>query len=78
MFIVGVNQSGTRAGAWMQNLFTMLKLAAIALLVVAGLVLAGTLSGVLAGGGGPMSRTASGARHGARLRAAGYSARLSV
>jgi APA family basic amino acid/polyamine antiporter len=40
VFIVGVNLFGIRAGAWMQNLFTVLKLAAIALLVVAGLVLA--------------------------------------
>ncbi len=39
-FIVGVNLFGIRAGAWMQNLFTMLKLAAIALLIVVGLVLA--------------------------------------
>ncbi|KRE97008.1 amino acid permease [Frateuria sp. Soil773] len=39
-FIVGVNLFGIRAGAWMQNIFTVLKLAAIALLVVVGLVLA--------------------------------------
>jgi APA family basic amino acid/polyamine antiporter len=39
-FIVGVNFFGIRAGARMQNLFTLLKLTAIALLVVVGLVLA--------------------------------------
>ncbi|MGN6280440.1 amino acid permease, partial [Frateuria sp.] len=39
-FIVGVNLFGIRAGAWMQNIFTLLKLAAIVLLVVAGVVLA--------------------------------------
>jgi len=38
-FIVGVNLFGIRAGAWVQNIFTVLKLAAIALLVVVGLVL---------------------------------------
>jgi APA family basic amino acid/polyamine antiporter len=40
VFIVCINLFGIRAGAWMQNLFTVLKVAAIALLVVAGLVLA--------------------------------------
>ncbi len=40
VFIVGINLFGIRAGAWMQNIFTVLKLAAIALLVIAGLVLA--------------------------------------
>lgn len=40
VFIVGINLFGIRAGAWMQNLFTVLKLAAVALLVVTGLVLA--------------------------------------
>ena len=40
VFIVGINLFGIRAGAWMQNIFTVLKLAAIALLVVVGLVLA--------------------------------------
>ncbi|MEO7068472.1 MAG: amino acid permease [Rhodanobacter sp.] len=39
VFIVGINLCGIRAGAWMQNIFTVLKLAAIALLVVAGLTL---------------------------------------
>jgi basic amino acid/polyamine antiporter, APA family len=39
-FIVGINLFGIRAGAWVQNVFTVLKLAAIALLVVVGLVLA--------------------------------------
>ena len=39
-FIVGINLFGIRAGAWVQNIFTVLKLAAIALLVVVGLVLA--------------------------------------
>jgi basic amino acid/polyamine antiporter, APA family len=39
-FIVSVNLFGIRAGAWMQNIFTVLKLGAIALLVVVGLVLA--------------------------------------
>lgn len=38
-FIVGINLFGIRAGALMQNLFTVLKLAAITLLVVVGLVL---------------------------------------
>ena len=40
VFIVSVNLFGIRAGAWVQNIFTVLKLAAIALLVVVGLVLA--------------------------------------
>jgi APA family basic amino acid/polyamine antiporter len=39
-FIVGVNLFGIRAGALVQNIFTVLKLLAIALLVVVGLVLA--------------------------------------
>ncbi len=39
-FLVGINLGGIRAGAWVQNLFTMLKLGAVALVVVAGLVLA--------------------------------------
>ena len=38
-FIVGINLFGIRAGAWVQNIFTVLKIAAIALLVVVGLVL---------------------------------------
>ncbi|TBR36808.1 MULTISPECIES: APC family permease [Dyella] len=38
-FIVGVNFYGIRAGARMQNLFTLLKLGAIVLVVVTGLVL---------------------------------------
>ncbi|MGY3039863.1 APA family basic amino acid/polyamine antiporter [Rhodanobacter sp. TND4EL1] len=40
VFIVGINLFGIRAGAWMQNIFTVLKLAAVALLVISGLVLA--------------------------------------
>ncbi|EIM02107.1 MULTISPECIES: APC family permease [Rhodanobacter] len=49
IFIVGVNLFGIRAGALMQNVFAVLKLTAIALLVVVGLVLAhGHLGGVLA------------------------------
>ena len=40
VFIVGINLFGIRAGAWLQNVFTVLKLAAVALLVIAGLVLA--------------------------------------
>lgn len=49
VFIVGINLFGIRAGAVMQNIFALLKLAAIALLVVVGLVLAhGHLGGVLA------------------------------
>ncbi|MFC5582875.1 APC family permease [Rhodanobacter terrae] len=40
VFIVGINLFGIRAGAWMQNIFTVLKVMAIALLVVAGMVLA--------------------------------------
>ena len=39
-FIVGINLFGIRAGALVQNIFTVLKLLAIALLVVVGLVLA--------------------------------------
>ena len=39
VFIVGINLFGIRAGAWMLNIFTMLKLVAITLLVVAGLVI---------------------------------------
>jgi APA family basic amino acid/polyamine antiporter len=39
-FIVGINLFGIRAGAWVQNIFTVLKIAAIVLLVVVGLVLA--------------------------------------
>lgn len=40
IFIVGINLFGIRAGAWVQNVFTVLKIAAIVLLVVVGLVLA--------------------------------------
>ncbi len=40
VFIVGINLFGIRAGAWMQNIFTVLKVMAIALLVVAGMMLA--------------------------------------
>lgn len=48
-FIVGINLFGIRAGAWVQNVFTVLKIAAIVLLVVVGLVLArGHLSSALA------------------------------
>jgi APA family basic amino acid/polyamine antiporter len=38
--VVGINLFGIRAGAWVQNVFTVLKIAAIVLLVVVGLVLA--------------------------------------
>lgn len=49
VFIVGVNLTGIRAGAMMQNIFAVLKLAAIAMLVAVGLALAhGHLGGVLA------------------------------
>ncbi|MDQ6647519.1 MAG: amino acid permease, partial [Pseudomonadota bacterium] len=48
VFIVGINLFGIRAGAWMQNIFTVLKLAAVALLVVTGLVLAHEKLGVVA------------------------------
>jgi len=49
VLIVGINLFGIRAGAWVQNIFSVLKLTAIALLVVVGLVLArGHLGGVLA------------------------------
>ncbi len=49
VLIVGVNLFGIRAGALMQNIFAVLKLAAIALLVAVGLALAhGHLGGVLA------------------------------
>jgi APA family basic amino acid/polyamine antiporter len=48
-FIVGINLFGIRAGAWVQNIFTVLKIAAIVLLVVVGMVLArGHLGPVLA------------------------------
>ena len=48
-FIVGVNLFGVRAGSWLVNMFTLLKLAAIAMLLVVGLVLAhGHFGGVLA------------------------------
>lgn len=40
-FLVGINLGGIRSGAWVQNLFTVLKLAAVSLVVVAGLILAG-------------------------------------
>jgi len=39
-FIVAVNLFGIRAGALMQNIFTILKLSAVALLIVVGLYLA--------------------------------------
>src|SRR5262245_29742884 len=39
-FIVAVNLFGIRAGAWVQNTFTILKLGAVALLIVVGLFLA--------------------------------------
>ena len=49
VFIVGVNMFGIRAGALMQNTFSVLKLGAIALVVAVGLWLAhGHLGGVLA------------------------------
>lgn len=48
-FIVGVNLFGIRAGAWLVNVFTVLKLAAITMLLVAGLALAhGHFDAVLA------------------------------
>lgn len=48
-FIVGVNLFGIRAGALVQNIFTVLKLAAIVLVLVVGLALAhGHLGNVLA------------------------------
>src|SRR5690242_14706819 len=40
VFIVGINLFGIRAGAWLQNVFTVIKLLAIALRVITGLVLA--------------------------------------
>jgi APA family basic amino acid/polyamine antiporter len=40
VFIVAVNFRGIRAGALVQNIFTLLKLGAVALLIVVGLVLA--------------------------------------
>jgi APA family basic amino acid/polyamine antiporter len=39
--LTAVNVAGVRPGAWTQNAFTVLKLAAIAVLVVVGVVLAG-------------------------------------
>ncbi|MDI3263372.1 MAG: amino acid permease [Fulvimonas sp.] len=45
-FIVGVNLFGIRAGAWLQNVFALLKLAAIAVLLMAGLVLAYRVQGL--------------------------------
>ncbi|MET3652220.1 APC family permease [Dyella japonica] len=48
-FIVGVNFFGIRAGSRMLNVFTLLKLSAIALVVVAGVILAhGQFGSVLA------------------------------
>ncbi|NII10010.1 amino acid permease [Oleiagrimonas sp. C23AA] len=41
VFLAGVNWFGIRAGAFVQNLFTVLKLLAVAALVVTGLALAG-------------------------------------
>lgn len=38
-FIVGVNLFGIRAGAWVQNIFTILKLSAVTLLIVVGIFL---------------------------------------
>lgn len=46
VFIVSINLFGVRAGAWVQNIFTVLKLLAIALLVMVGLVLARTRLGL--------------------------------
>jgi APA family basic amino acid/polyamine antiporter len=46
VFIVGINLFGIRAGAWMQNIFTVLKVAAIALLVITGLIVAHNHLGV--------------------------------
>lgn len=49
VFIVGVNLFGIRAGSLLVNLFTLLKLAAIAMLLVVGLALAhGHIGGMLA------------------------------
>lgn len=49
IFLVSVNLFGIRAGALVQNVFTVLKLGVIALLVVVGLVLAhGHMGGLLA------------------------------
>ncbi len=39
VFLTGVNAAGVRFGAWVQNAFTLLKLAALALLVAAGVYL---------------------------------------
>ncbi|HEY4091845.1 MAG TPA: amino acid permease [Luteibacter sp.] len=39
-FIVAVNLFGIRAGAWVQNIFTVLKLGAVAMLIAVGLYLA--------------------------------------
>jgi len=48
-FIVCVNLFGIRAGAWLVNVFTLLKLAAITMLLVVGLMLAhGHFGGVVA------------------------------
>ena len=41
VFIIGINLFGLRLGAQIQNLFTLLKLLAVAMLVVCGLVFAG-------------------------------------
>lgn len=49
VFVAGINLFGLRLGAQVQNLFTLLKLLAVAVLVVCGLFLAGAGgSGVLA------------------------------
>ena len=55
VLLSGVNYFGVRSGAWTQNVFTVLKLAALAALIGAGLALAGPVAetrpdGVGAGG----------------------------
>lgn len=55
VFLSAVNAAGVRFGAWVQNAFTLLKLAALALLVGAGVWLA------LGSGGDPMGAAAAAA-----------------
>jgi len=49
VFVAGINLFGLRLGVQLQNLFTVLKLLAVAVLVVCGLFLAGAGTPVLAG-----------------------------
>jgi basic amino acid/polyamine antiporter, APA family len=58
VFVSAVNYLGVRPGALLQNCFTLLKLAALAMLIVAGLTAAG-VSAPTAAAGGPVPTIAS-------------------